>query len=161
MALWQTHRPTCRGTISWKWALVLVLVVILLGAFMSSCAKKVATRPAYSNIGIASWYGPGFHGRKTASGERYNQNALTAAHKSLPFGTKVRVVNLHNGKEVVVRINDRGPFIRGRIIDLSKKAAMILAMHKSGTAKVRLETIETTSPQRPRIDDKRISKRRL
>ena len=89
--------------------------------------------------GVASWYGPGFHGRQTANGERYNQNAYTAAHKSLPFGTKVKVTNLRNGQSVMVRINDRGPFIRGRVIDLSAGAARVIGV--SGTAPVRLEVL--------------------
>jgi rare lipoprotein A len=80
----------------------------------------------WSQQGIASWYGPRFHGRLTASGERFNTNALTAAHKTLPFGSRVRVRSLSDGKEVVVRINDRGPFIKGRIIDLSQAAARAL-----------------------------------
>lgn len=85
---------------------------------------------------MASWYGPGFHGRKTASGERFNTGALTAAHKTLPFGTRVRVENVHTGRSVVVRINDRGPFVRGRVIDLSKAAARAIGM--DGVARVRL-----------------------
>ncbi len=76
-----------------------------------------------SQTGKASWYGPGFHGRRTASGERFNQNVMTAAHPRLPFGTRVRVTNHRSGRSVVVRINDRGPFIRGRIIDLSRASA--------------------------------------
>ena len=79
-----------------------------------------------TEVGIASWYGPGFHGRRTASGERFNTQAMTAAHKTLPFGTRVRVTSAATGKEVVVRINDRGPFIAGRIIDLSRAAALAL-----------------------------------
>ncbi len=92
-------------------------------------------------VGYASWYGPKFHGRKTASGEPYNMHALTAAHKSLPFGTLVRVTNLENGKSVVVRINDRGPYVAGRIIDLSYAAAKKIGLDKIGVAKVRLEII--------------------
>ncbi len=91
--------------------------------------------------GMASWYGPGFHGNRSASGERYNQNALTAAHRSLPFGTKVRVTNTRNGRSVVVRINDRGPHIRGRIIDLSAAAARIVGVMQSGVAPVRVEVM--------------------
>ena len=91
--------------------------------------------------GMASWYGPGFHGRRTANGERYNQNAYTAAHKSLPFGTQVRVTNVRNGKSVLVRINDRGPFIRGRVIDLSAGAARAIGVHSSGVAPVQLEIL--------------------
>ena len=78
--------------------------------------------------GNASWYGPGFHGKRTASGERYDMNALTAAHRTLPFGTLVRVKSLVNGREVLVRITDRGPFIAGRILDLSRAAAADLGM---------------------------------
>ncbi len=92
--------------------------------------------------GIASWYGPGFHGRRSASGERYNQNALTAAHRSLPFGTNVQVTNLNNGRSVIVRINDRGPFIRGRVIDLSAAAARVLGVMQTGVAPVRLEILD-------------------
>lgn len=82
--------------------------------------------------GIASWYGPGFHGRKTASGERFDMGELTAAHKTLPFGTRVLVHNPRNGKEVVVRINDRGPYVAGRVIDLSKAAAAALGFKGRG-----------------------------
>ncbi len=92
----------------------------------------------YVEEGIASWYGPGFHGRRTASGERYNMYAFTAAHKLLPMGTKVLVINLENGRRTVVRINDRGPFVKGRIIDLSYAAARALGMHRKGTARVRI-----------------------
>jgi len=91
--------------------------------------------------GTASWYGGKFHGRRTASGETYNQNALTAAHRTLPFGTEVVVTNENTGKSVVVRINDRGPFTGGRIIDLSRQAATAIGMINSGTARVKLEVI--------------------
>lgn len=91
--------------------------------------------------GIASWYGPGFHGRRTASGERFNQNAYTAAHRSLPFGTKVRVTNNRNGRSVIVRINDRGPFSGGRIIDLSRGAAGAIGLLRSGTAPVTVQVL--------------------
>ena len=107
---------------------------------------NVSFSSAYTTLnrirgGMASWYGPGFHGRRTANGERFNQYALTAAHKSLPFGTKVKVTNLRNGKSIVVRINDRGPFIRGRVIDLSKGAAQAIGVQSSGVAKVSLDVI--------------------
>ena len=82
--------------------------------------------------GVASWYGPGFHGRLTANGERFDMNELTAAHKTLPFGTRVLVHNPRTGKEVVVRINDRGPFIKGRMLDLSKAAAKALGFKSRG-----------------------------
>lgn len=93
---------------------------------------------AFSQEGIASWYGGKFHGRKTANGETYDMNQVSAAHKSLPFGTIVNVQNLDNGKTIQVRINDRGPFIEGRIIDLSKRAAEAIGLMNSGTANVRL-----------------------
>ena len=86
--------------------------------------------------GRASWYGPGFHGKRTASGERFDMNDLTAAHRTLPFGTRVRVRNTQNGREVVVRINDRGPQISDRIIDVSKAAAAALDLLQAGIAPV-------------------------
>lgn len=91
--------------------------------------------------GQASWYGGSFHGQPTANGERFNQNALTAAHKTLPFGTRVRVINPRTGQSVIVRINDRGPFVRGRIIDLSVAAARAIDTYDSGIAQVRLEIL--------------------
>ena len=93
--------------------------------------------------GWASWYGPKFHGRFSANGERFNQYAMTAAHKTLPFGTKVRVTNLDNGNSVIVRINDRGPFIPGRVIDLSSAAALVLGMIQNGVVPVKVEVIES------------------
>ncbi|MGB7412935.1 MAG: septal ring lytic transglycosylase RlpA family protein [Thermosynechococcaceae cyanobacterium] len=105
-------------------------------------ADQVATRSVVSTQrGQASWYGGGFHGRKTASGERYNQNEMTAAHKRLRFGTRVRVTNLSNGRSVVVRINDRGPFVRGRVIDLSRSGAQAIGMMGSGVAPVSVEVL--------------------
>ena len=91
--------------------------------------------------GIASWYGPDFHGKKTSNGETYNMNAMTAAHKTLPMNTMVRVTNLGNGAQTTVRINDRGPFVAGRIIDLSKAAATSIGMIGAGTARVKLEVV--------------------
>lgn len=112
-------------------AIAVALVMVFGAAGMSD-----ARTPGKTYSGKASWYGPGFHGRKTASGERFNQNAMTAAHRSLPFGTKVRVTNKRNGRSVVLRINDRGPFTGGRIIDLSKAAASRIGLIASGTAPV-------------------------
>lgn len=97
---------------------------------------------ASRQIGRASWYGPYHHGRKTANGEIYDMNALTAAHRTLPLGTWVRVTNLGNGRTVVVRLNDRGPYIDGRIIDLSRKAAEILDMVEKGLAEVSIEVLQ-------------------
>ncbi len=91
--------------------------------------------------GRASWYGPGFDGRRTANGEIYNSNGLTAAHRTLAFGTRVKVTNMNNGRSVVVRINDRGPFTKGRIIDVSAGAARRLNMINSGVAPVKLEIL--------------------
>jgi len=98
--------------------------------------------PGYSKTGIASWYGDPFHGRKTANGEVYDMNLMTAAHKTLPMPTDVRVTNLENGRSIVVTVNDRGPFVHGRIIDLSRRAAQLLGVVKKGTAKVRVETLQ-------------------
>lgn len=96
----------------------------------------------YMQTGLASWYGNEYNGRPTACGEIFNENAMTAAHKELPFGTVVRVVNLNNGLTVTVRINDRGPFIAGRIIDLSKAAAREVDMINLGVVPVRLEILK-------------------
>lgn len=106
--------------------------------------QVLPTARGYAESGIASWYGPGFHGKLTSNGEVYDMNAISAAHKSLPLPTYARVKNLENGKEVVVRINDRGPFSKNRIIDLSYAAAMRLDMIQQGTAKVEVTAI--TSP---------------
>lgn len=99
----------------------------------------------YSETGIASWYGPGFHGKNTANGEEYDSNELTAAHRTLQMPSLVRVTNLDNGRAVVLRVNDRGPYSRGRIIDVSSKAADLLGMKGKGTAKVRVETLPSES----------------
>jgi peptidoglycan lytic transglycosylase len=91
--------------------------------------------------GIASWYGPGFDGRETANGELYDQDAMTAAHPSLPFGTRVRVTRVATGRHVVVRINDRGPWFEDRVIDLSRAAGAALGLMRPGIAAVRLEIV--------------------
>ncbi|MCX6179500.1 MAG: septal ring lytic transglycosylase RlpA family protein [Chlorobiales bacterium] len=93
--------------------------------------------------GKASYYADQFHGRRTANGETFNMHKLTAAHPSLPFGTWVKVTNLHNGKDVVVRINDRGPYVKGRIIDLSIDAAKEIGIMRSGTVRVKLEALKS------------------
>jgi len=102
---------------------------------------------SYRETGIASWYGPGFDGRRTANGERYDQMAMTAAHRTLPMPSIVRVTNLDNGRSIKVRINDRGPFSNGRIIDLSQRGADLLGFRQKGTAKVLVEIIEDESRQ--------------
>ena len=97
----------------------------------------------HSQTGIASYYSKGLHGSRTASGERHNRNEMVAAHKSLPFGTKVKVTNLSNGKEVVVKINDRGPFVKGRVIDLSYGAFSKIENPGKGLTKVKLEVLNS------------------
>ena len=101
----------------------------------------------YDEAGIASWYGPGFHGRLTANGEIYDQEAMTAAHRTLPMPSLVQVTNLENGRSVRVRVNDRGPYAHGRIIDMSKRAAELLGFTNQGTAKVRVQILEGESRQ--------------
>jgi rare lipoprotein A len=96
-------------------------------------------QPTFRQVGKASWYGKQHHGRTTANGEVFDMEAMTAAHRSLPFDTVVRVINVANGKSIKVRINDRGPYGRGRIIDLSAKAARALGIVDDGTAEVRIE----------------------
>ena len=118
---------------------------------MGACVRPappplVSVDRGWSERGIASWYGPGFHGKTAASGERYDQNAMTAAHKQLPFQTWVRVENLDNGRSTEVRITDRGPFVAGRIIDLSRAAARAIGMIATGTAKVRI-TVTRPAPE--------------
>jgi rare lipoprotein A len=106
-------------------------------------AKETEPNNPVVQIGTASWYGRNFHGRKTASGERFDQQAFTAAHRILPIGARVRVTKLDTNKWVDVEINDRGPFITGRIIDLSFAAARALDMLQEGTTKVRVEVLST------------------
>ncbi|GAB5521862.1 MAG: hypothetical protein RhofKO_41130 [Rhodothermales bacterium] len=116
----------------------------------SGCVSKLvsANEPLPYNRGdeiergIASWYGPGYEGNLTASGEPFDPNAITAAHKTLPFGTRVTVVHLGSGQEITVRINDRGPFVEGRIIDLSQAAAQRIGMIDQGVADVKLLFVE-------------------
>ena len=117
---------------------IFTLAGIAVEAFAcSSSCNTEETKPLQK--GVASWYGPGFHGKKTANGERFNTNDLTAAHKTLPFGTKVQVTNERTGKSVVVRINDRGPYAHGRVIDLSKAAAEAVGI--SGVGQVILAAL--------------------
>jgi len=139
------------------WLGLLILGVAALG--IAGCAERHPSRPAHPagserhggprviERGIASWYGGKFHGRATASGERYDMHGMTAAHKTLPFGTVVEVHDLDNGRRVQVRITDRGPFVRGRILDLSYAAAKKLDMIGPGTARV--ELLLVSSPRGP------------
>jgi len=107
----------------------------------------VSQAHGYDSTGTASWYGRDFHGKKTANGELYDMHTLSAAHKTLPLPTLVRVTNLDNGRSVIVRINDRGPFVKNRLIDLSWAAARELGYDVRGTARVRVQTLDTLAPQ--------------
>src|SRR4051812_17351296 len=121
-----------------KASTALAITAVVLGcALTTSPAAAEETKPIQT--GAASWYGPGFHGKRTATGERFNTNDLTAAHKTLPFGTKVRVTNERTGRSVVVRINDRGPYAHGRVIDLSKAAAAAVGI--AGVGQVTLAAL--------------------
>lgn len=124
---------------------VLLLSMALL---LSFCARREYFPPPNVQTGLASWYGPKFHGKTTSSEEIYNMYDMTAAHRSLPFGTMVMVTNLTNGKSVIVRINDRGPFIRERIIDLSYAAARMVGMVGEGVAPVKIEVIDNYSQEK-------------
>jgi rare lipoprotein A len=108
----------------------------------SEAVKSEETASVAGVVGIASYYAAKFHGRRTASGEKFNSKVLTAAHLSLPFGTLLKVTNLQNLKSVIVRVNDRGPHVRGRIVDLSRAAAELIGMRHTGTARVELEILK-------------------
>ena len=134
--------------------LLILCIVLTLGACAPSSRRPAPVNNSPSNSpanslrvveGRASWYGPNFAGKRTANGEIFDPSHLTAAHQTLPFGTQVRVTNLNNGRSVVVRINDRGPFVGRRIIDLSRRAAELVDMIGTGTAPVRLEILNDAS----------------
>jgi len=108
-------------------------------SLIAPAAVMVPDASAKTFNGVASYYGARFHGRQTANGERFNMHALTAAHKTLPFGTKLKVTNPDNGRSVVVRINDRGPYVGNRVLDLSKGAAAKIGMVQKGVGKVKME----------------------
>ena len=110
-----------------------------------------ASQAIHREEGVASWYGGRHHGRRTASGQRFDTNAMTAAHRKLPMFTRARVTNLENGRSIEVVINDRGPYIKGRIVDLSSEAARRLDMRRQGTARVRVEVLDDgTKVARPK-----------
>ncbi|WP_295434108.1 septal ring lytic transglycosylase RlpA family protein [uncultured Thiodictyon sp.] len=133
------YRRWCQASLSRTIRCCRTIVVI--GAVaLSGCSEEKPGGSSHKEVGKASWYGPGFDGRQTASGERFDQNDMTAAHPTLPMGTKAKVTNLENGKRVEVTINDRGPFAKGRVIDLSHEAAGKLEMEKDGTVQVKIET---------------------
>ena len=132
----------------------LLFIALVLASACSVPQSKVRVPPPpvtdarVSQTGIASWYGPGFHGKATASGEIYNQNDMTAAHQTLPLGSKVMVTNMENGRSAEVLVNDRGPFAKGRIIDLSYAAAQSVDMIGPGTALVRIDVLDSPVPLR-------------
>lgn len=130
-----------------------LLALVLIGACATPAppanaqlrqTDSAAERPTHSEVGLASWYGKPYHGRQTASGRIYNMFELTAAHRTLPFGTRVRVTNLENGRTVVLTITDRGPFVSGRVLDVSLRAAQELRFQNKGLARVRVESIGLT-----------------
>lgn len=128
---------------------------------VSACSLLHPSRRGGEQVGVASWYGPELAGNRTASGEAFRQEAMTAAHPSLPLGTRVRVTNLANGRSVVVRINDRGPFVDGRVLDVSRGAAKALGMLGSGTARVRMTPLGTSADgEEPRVSGRAVYKSR-
>lgn len=124
---------------------IIMIVVLLL--FFSACVRTKYFPEGNIQTGLASWYGEDFHGKLTSNKEIYNMNDMTAAHKTLPFGTRVIVTNLNNNKSVTVRINDRGPYIKGRDIDLSYAAAKVLEMIEPGVVPVTIEVLKNLSPR--------------
>lgn len=128
-----------------------IVTVVFASALLAACASQQprttapattstpGERPTFTQEGMASWYGVNHHGRTTANGEAFDMNAMTAAHRSLPFGTVVRVTNLRSKRSIKVRINDRGPYANGRVIDLSARAARQLGITDHGVARVRIE----------------------
>jgi rare lipoprotein A len=137
------RRTTAAAPSGLAGALVIIAVIAV-----SACASVPRGSKAGVETGLASWYGNEFQGRPTSSGEVFDTNDMTAAHRTLPFGTNVMVTNLENERSVVVRINDRGPFIAGRIIDLSYAAARVLGIVGPGTARVRMETLRGSGAPR-------------
>jgi rare lipoprotein A (peptidoglycan hydrolase) len=126
-----------------RWTrLAIALLLLTMGANACSSTRHAAVRPGRTETTmVASWYGPKYHGRQTASGEVFDMNLLTAAHKTLPFGTRLRVTYPSNSRSVVVEVNDRGPFIAGRDLDLSYGAAKELGMVEQGVARVKIERL--------------------
>ncbi|QCR25136.1 septal ring lytic transglycosylase RlpA family protein [Pontibacter sp. SGAir0037] len=126
------------------------LVAAFFGLFLSSCASTSPEhgQRGYTEEGKASYYGKKFHGRKMANGDKFNQNKLTAAHRTLPFGTKVKVYNLQTNKAVKVKITDRGPFVKGRIIDLSEAAAKRLGSVKAGVVPVKVKVVRAAAKKK-------------
>jgi rare lipoprotein A len=121
----------------------LLMMSAACGRRQQTAARPSSIRKGWTQEGVASWYGHPYHGRKTASGERYDMEQMTAAHKTLPFGVEVEVRNKVNDRRVTVRINDRGPFVAGRIIDLSRAAAREIDLIRPGTAPVKIRVVRT------------------
>jgi rare lipoprotein A len=151
---WQRNQSPLMGKLSITSPLLLVLALTVIQG-CSAISGKVTSLPPPEilsppkgttvHIGNASWYGPGFNGKTTASGSAFDETKLTAAHRTLPLGSKAKVTNLNNGKSVEVEINDRGPYAEGRIIDLSQAAAKALGIVDHGIARVSVESIVETS----------------
>ncbi len=160
--MFQTHSITYIGDVTLKQikmkagSFLAIVLINLISFSIFSDAKVIArdVNPDFVQTGEASWYGPGFHGRKTANGERFDTYEMTAAHKTLPFNTLVKVTNLNNDLTVIVRINDRGPFIKGRIIDLSKAAKEEIEM--GGLASVRLEIYDPEEDEKSEEADEKL-----
>ncbi len=137
----------------WRACLILYATLLTMAGAASELGRGESVPPRIlhrehagsSEVGVASWYGHPYHGRKAANGERYDMNRLTAAHRLLPFGTRVRIHNLRNARIVEVRITDRGPFVEGRLIDLSRAAARVLGFQRAGLERVRLEVLSGTA----------------
>jgi rare lipoprotein A len=142
-AIDESERQTpAHGRRLWNWLAAGVAVAALLAAPATGQGPDFSdTLPDWMQLGRVSWYGPGFHGRRTANGEIFDTHDLTMAHRSLPLGTTVRVTNLENGRSVVVRVNDRGPYVRGRVADLSHAAAQRLGFVDDGVVKARIELL--------------------
>ena len=134
-----------------RWVPLMFLVAPVMEAPLVA-HLSAPVKPIKTWVGNASWYGPEFDGKKTANGERFNCESLTAAHPNLPFGSWVRIVNIHNGKFEVVRINDRGPYQEGREIDVSYRVARKIGLIHSGVSQVRLELMQLP-PKRTRADE--------
>ncbi len=146
------HKVDCQNAFASKPAPTFVFGISFMKRLLSACAllsllagcasTDTIDPHGYDKTGVASYYGAKHHGKRTASGERFNQHGLTAAHRQLPFGTRVKITNLNNDRSCVVRINDRGPYSRGRLIDVSREAAEQLGMLRSGTAQVRVQALD-------------------
>lgn len=135
---------------SLRWLLLMFLIAPVLEAPATEKSEAPAT-PIREWVGVTSWYGARFHGRETANGETFDMYSPTAAHVSLPMGSVIRVVNPRNGRSRVVRINDRGPFIEGRELDLSYEAARYLGLDKNGIGRVRIELLQVPERRASRI----------